>query len=183
MIRNAIVLFFVVALAVFLGLWGYQWNKNRGSISAFQNTADTAHVSTEAAKAEVARVDTVWLPSLIRYRAAKEANRGNAGAVAVAVACDSALAGDSIRLAARDTVIKRQQTELKIWMNKPGPPRIQPYVEAMYDVAHMVPVGRLGITARVAGPIALSAAGQYTAPRAGTADVGLQAQVGLRYSF
>lgn len=170
-------------VVLFLALWAFQWYKSGDSMSLFKRQAKEAATATEVAREEVVRVDTVYAPSLIRYRTVREANRDNAGAVAVAVACDSALTGDSIRLAARDTLIKRQTAELKVWMDKPGPPRIQPYVEAMYDMANAVPVGRVGVTARVAGPIALSAAGQYTAPRAGTADVRLQATVGLRYTF
>jgi hypothetical protein len=73
--------------------------------------------------------------------------------------------------------------ELDVWQNKPGPARIQAFAEGLYDLAHSVPVARLGVTARLVGPISVSAAGEYAAPRAGQSNPAFRANVGVRYNF
>lgn len=172
-----------LALAIALGIWGYSWYRNRGDKSAFQQKADAAHDSTLAAEILVARTDTLWLPAQTRYLTVRERTKANPQAHEVAVACDSALAAQDRRIAARDTLTGALRRELTVWQNKPGPPRLQAFAEGMYDFANAVPVARVGATLRLVGPIALSAAGEYAAPPAGQGTPAFRANVGIRYTF
>lgn len=172
-----------LALAIGLGIWGYSWIRHRGDKTPFEQKADAAHEVTDSAQALVARVDTLWLPAQTKYLTIRERTKGNPVAHEVAVACDSALAAQDRRIAARDTLTGALKRELDVWQNKPGPPRLQAYAEGLYDLAHSVPVARLGATLRVAGPISVSAAGEYAAPQAGQSTPAFRANVGLRYNF
>lgn len=62
-------------------------------------------------------------------------------------------------------------------------PRYQPFAEALYDLAHQVPVIRAGATAKVFGPIDLSVAGEYAAPQAGNSTPAFRALAGIRVRF
>jgi hypothetical protein len=166
-----------------LGIWGYSAYRHRGDKTPFQQRAEAAHDTTTRAEILVAHTDTLWLPAQTRYITVRDRNSGNPAAHEVAVACDSALAAQDRRVAARDTLVGALKRELDVWQNKPGPPRLQAFAEGMYDLAHSVPVARVGLTARVMGPISLSAAGEYAAPPAGRSDPAFRATVGVRYNF
>lgn len=182
-IRHPVVTLFGGILLAMLVAWGFSSWRNRGSQTPFQQQADQAKANTAAATVLVARTDTLWLPAQTKYLTVRDRNAGVPAAHEVAVACDSALAAQDRRVAARDTLVGALRKELDVWQNKPGPPRLTAFAEGLYDVAHMVPVARLGATFRVVGPISLSAAGQYAAPQAGHSNVDLRATVGLRYDF
>jgi hypothetical protein len=172
-----------VAAAAALLIWGYSAYRNHGDKTPFQQKAEAAHDTTTRAEALVARTDTLWLPARDSYLTAKKKNADVPAAREVAVACDSALAAQDRRIAARDTLVGALHRELNVWQNKPGPPRVQAYAEGLYDLAQMVPVARVGVTARLVGPISLSAAGEYAAPRAGQSNPAFRANVGVRYNF
>jgi hypothetical protein len=158
-----------VAAAAALLIWGYSAYRNHGDKTPFQQKAEAAHDTTTRAEALVARTDTLWLPARDSYLTAKKKNADVPAAREVAVACDSALAAQDRRIAARDTLVGALHRELNVWQNKPGP--------------QMVPVARVGVTARLVGPISLSAAGEYAAPRAGQSNPAFRANVGVRYNF
>jgi hypothetical protein len=171
------------AIAAALVIWGYSALRHRGDKTPFQQKAEAAHDTTTHAEALVARTDTLWLPAKNQYIAARNRNAGVPAAHEVGVACDSALAAQDRRIAARDTLVGALKRELDVWQNKPGPARIQAFAEGLYDLAHSVPVARLGVTARLVGPISVSAAGEYAAPRAGQSNPAFRANVGVRYNF
>jgi hypothetical protein len=175
--------FFAIVLAGMLAWWGYTYYEHRGNKTPFQQKAESARDTTKAAEILVQHTDTLWLPARTRYVTIRERNASNPAGKAVGEACDSLLAVQDKRLAARDTLTSALRRELNVWQNKPGPPRLQAYGEALYDVAHMVPMGRIGATLRILGPIHLSAAGQYAAPTAGKSNPDFRAMVGLRYDF
>jgi hypothetical protein len=172
-----------VAAAIAFGIWAYSAYRNRGDKTPFQQKAEAAHDTTTRAEALVAHTDTLWLPAQTKYLTVRDRNAGNPAAHEVAVACDSALAAQDRRIAARDTLVGALHRELNVWQNKPGPPRVQAYAEGLYDLATRVPVARLGVTARLVGPVSLSAAGEYAAPRAGQSNPAFRADVGIRYNF
>lgn len=183
--HNPIVMFFTAALGVMLAMWGYDAYKHRGDKIPTEQKAAIQHAATDSALAVVARVDTVRLPALVDYGVVRNRTRNvNPQAEAVGAAADKVIALDTAAIAARDTAFKRQGAELETW--KAGcckPPRLQAYGEALYDVAHMVPVLRAGATFRALGPIDLSASVEYAAPPATTANPGFRALAGLRYNF
>lgn len=177
--------FFGGMLAFMLAMWGYDAYKHRGEKSTIEQKAAEQHAATDSALAQIARVDTVRLPALVDYSIVRSRTRNaNPQAEEVGKAADKVIALDSAAIQARDTAFARQGRELETW--KAGcckPPRLQAYAEGLYDVAHAVPVARLGATFKVMGPISLSAAGQYAAPPAGSSDPAFRATVGLRYDF
>lgn len=175
--------YFGIAVAVILAIWAYDSWKHRGDSSAFKQAATAAHDTTQRAEILVAKTDTLWLPAQTKYLTVRDRNANVPQAREVAVACDSALAAQERRIAARDTLTGALRRELKVWQDKPGPPRLQPYAEAMYDLAHQVPVIRGGATLRALGPISLSAAVEYAAPVAGTSTPAFRATAGVRYNF
>lgn len=181
--HNPIVIFFTVVVGVMLALWGLQWYRNHGDKTPFQQKADAAHNETAQATTLVAKTDTLWLPAQTKYITVRDRNASIPAAHEVAVACDSALAAQDRRIAARDTLTGALRRELNVWQNKPGPPRLSAFAEGLYDVVHAVPVVRAGATFRIIGPISASAAGQYAAPQIGKANPDFRATVGLRYDF
>lgn len=171
------------ALLGALALWGFDSYRHRGDKTPFEQKADSAKAATQAATVLVAKTDTLWLPAQTRYLTVRDRNASNPAAHEVGVACDSALAAQGRRVAARDTLVGALRRELDVWQNKPGPPRLEAYAEGLYDLAHSVPVARLGATFRIAGPIAATSAVSYAAPRAGSSSPDLRATVGIRYTF
>lgn len=178
-------IFFGGVLAFMLAMWGYDAYRHRGEKSTIEQKAAVEHAATDSALAQIARVDTIRLPALVDYGVVRNRTRNvNREAEEVGKAADKVIALDSSAIVARDTAFARQGRELETW--KAGcckPSRLQAYGEALYDVVHAVPVARLGATFRVAGPISVSAAGQYAAPRVGSSDPAFRATLGLRYDF
>lgn len=177
--------FFGGVLAFMLTMWGYDAYKHRGDKTPTEEKAAEQRAATDSALAQIARVDTVRLPALVDYGIVRSRTRNaNPQAEEVGKAADKVIALDSAAIVARDTAFARQGRELETW--KAGcckAPRLQAYGEALYDVAHAVPVGRIGATFRVMGPISVSAASEYSAPQAGSSDPAFRATVGLRYDF
>lgn len=171
------------AAVVTLAIWGYTWLNHRGDKTAFEQKAEAARDTTRAAEILVAHTDTLWLPAQTKYLTVRDRNASVPAAREVAVACDSALAAQDRRVAARDTLASALRRELAVWQAKPGPPRLQAYGEALYDLAHSVPMARVGATLRVAGPINLAGAVEYAAPPAGNSTPSFRATAGLRYNF
>lgn len=93
-------------------------------------------------------------------------------------ACEKSRRADSAVIVAQDAKIKTLEAKPERQL-----PRYQPYAEAMYDVAHQVPVVRAGATAKVFGPIDLSVAGEYAAPQAGDSKPAFRALAGIRVRF
>jgi hypothetical protein len=171
------------ALLGALALWAFDAYRHRGSKTPFEQKADSAKAETQAATVLVARTDTLWLPAQTRYITVRDRNASNPAAHEVGVACDSALAAQGRRVAARDTLVGALRRELDVWQNKPGPPRLEAYAEGLYDAVNAVPVARLGASFRVAGPIDAIAQAEYAAPKAGQSNPSFRAVAGIRYRF
>lgn len=92
--------------------------------------------------------------------------------------CEASRKADSLTIVAlrKDLATTEAKPEKQL-------PRYQPYAEALFDVAHQVPVIRAGATAKVFGPIDLSVAGEYAAPQAGKSDPAFRALAGIRVRF
>lgn len=182
------------AVAAFL-LWrGYIWNESRldGERAEHKRIVQLKSDSIAVALREKARSDSALanqIPIYIAGRdrilrdpakpASPEVRACYAEADKVISTCQKARAADSVVMA--------QQASLIGTLRSPPPPkaarRIQSYGEALYDVAHAVPVIRAGATARVFGPISLSVAGEYAAPPAGNSTPAFRALAGVRVTF
>jgi hypothetical protein len=188
----------VVAVALWAGTCYYQSHHDktqdfkRDSKAARESTV-VAHTATVKAGTEVARVDTVWLPGRIRWRAARDralADTANHEAVAIARIADSVITGDSLRILARDTLIAAQKREIRavsheldVWKRKPGPPRLQAYAEGLYDLIHSAPVARVGVDFHVIGPLSVAGAGEYAVPLQGQTNSSFRVTAGVRFNF
>lgn len=180
---HPVALFFGVAITAMLAVWGFSSWEHRGDKTPFQQQADSAHTAVVHDSILVYQTDTAYLKGQTKYVTIRDRNANVPAAHEVGVACDSALAAQDRRVAARDTLVSSLRREVNVWQNKPGPPRLQAYAEGLYDLAQSVPVIRAGATFKVVGPISLSAAGEYSAPRVGKSDPGFRAVAGVRYSF
>lgn len=186
--------FLGAVVAGFLLWWGY---------GVYQRSLDAERAehkrivqlksdSIAVALSEKARLDSALANQVPIYLQARSAALTNparpasaevracyAEADKVISACQKARAADSVVIA--------QQTSLITTLRNPPPPkaarRLQAFGEGMYDLAHSVPVIRLGATARLLGPVSLSVAGEYAAPRAGNADPQFRALAGVRINF
>lgn len=180
--RNAVVRFFGVVLLIGLALWAFTAIKGWGWRSPFEQQAERAAAKTEAAVVVVAKMDSLRAPLLVDYTVVRNRTRSIPAADEVGRAADKVIKADSNAITARDSAFKAQKEELQIWKDK-KPPRLAAYVEGLYDLAHMVPVVRIGATFKVLGPFSLSAAGQYAAPQVGLSKPDFRVLVGARYDF
>lgn len=165
-----------VVVAVFL-LW-----KSYSSYTEYAALKDAAQKQKIAVATDVvAHADTVYDTARVGYieyrdrilRSGTATPRDSATfkkANAVVVACDSLKSSSR----ALETVLRDPPTGVR---------RVQAFGEAMYDVAHQVPVIRAGATAKVIGPISLSVAGEYAAPPAGQSNPAFRALAGVRINF
>lgn len=178
-------------VAGFLLLWGY---KAYGSAQdakqrAWELKVHAAEVARDSALVAAARTDTLYRQGETVYLRGRDRILTSPGGNTPEVRACFALADSSRSLCAKrhdaDTAaLHATERELNLWKNKPsGVQRIQAYGEAMYDVAHQVPVIRAGATAKVFGPIDLSIAGEYAAPQAGRSDPAFRALAGIRVRF
>lgn len=181
-------------VAGFLLWWGYGIYRQSKSneLKAWEYSVDSAAVvKAEALKAS-AVADTVYKQGETVYLRGREIllnpGPGRAPATAEVRAC-FALADSSRTLCQRrheaDTAaLHATERELNLWKNKPsGVRRVQAYGEVLYDFANAVPVVRAGATAKLFGPVNLSVAGEYAAPKAGNSDPAFRALAGLRINF
>lgn len=181
-------------LAAFLLWWGYgiyQQSKSNER-KAWEHSVDSA-ATVKAAKIGLAAVaDTVYKQGETVYIRGRDVllnpGPGKPPASAEVKAC-FALADDlkskcDLRHDADTAALHATEHELSLWKNKPsGVRRVQAYGEAMYDFANTVPVVRAGATAKLFGPINLSVAGEYAAPKAGSSDPRFRALAGVRVNF
>lgn len=191
---------FLIVVAVAAALWAgtcyYQSRHDAGkefkqNAKAAAETSAVAHKATVKAASEVARVDTLYLPGRIQWREAKaRLDTSNHEAVAIARAADTVFLGDSIRIAARDTLIASQKREigavrheLDVWKRKPGNPRFQAYAEGLYDLVHSAPVARAGVDFHVFGPLSVAGAGEYMVPLQGQTASSFRVTAGVRFNF
>lgn len=180
-------------VTAFLLWWGYgaYGRYQDARLRDWKHSVDSAATVRAAALVEAARTDTLYQQGETIYIKGRDRILTSpAGNIPEVRAC-FALADSSRSLCAKrhdaDTAaLHATERELELWKNKPPPAaaqRIQMYGEAMYDLAHQVPVVRLGATARLLGPISLSAAGEYAAPPAGNSTPVFRALVGARITF
>lgn len=174
--------------------WGYTaYNDAQDAkLAVWKAKAEAAELAADSARELAARTDTLYRQGETVYLRGREIllnpGPGKAPATAEVRAC-FALADSSRTLCQRrhdaDTAaLHATERELSLWKNKPsGVRRVQAYGEAMYDVANAVPVIRAGATAKLFGPVNLSVAGEYAAPRAGSADPSFRALAGVRINF
>lgn len=182
------------AFGVFLAWKAYTWNEGRLDAEriAFQQTVRAKDDSLAVSRREKASADSALANQIPVYIAARNNALTNPARPAtpevracyesadkVISACQKAHAADSV-------VIAQQASLITTLRNPPAPKaaaRIQAYGEAMYDVAHTIPVVRLGATTRLLGPVSLSVAGEYAAPPAGQATPAFRALAGVRVTF
>lgn len=182
------------AVTVFLLFWGYRTYQSAqdAKLAAWKAKAEAAQVAADSARAQAARTDTLYRQGETVYVRGRDVllnpGAGKPPATPEVKAC-FALSDQLQSLCAKrhdaDTAaLHATERELNVWQNKPsGIRRFQMYGEAMYDFAHQVPVIRAGATAKVFGPIHLSAAGEYAAPQAGKSDPAFRALAGVRVNF
>lgn len=181
-------------VGLFLAWKAYIWNEGRLDAQrvVFQQAVKAKDDSLAVSRREKASADSALanqIPIYIAGRdrilhdpakpASPEVRACYESADKVISACQKARAADSV-------VIAQQQSLITTLRNPPPPKaaaRVQAYGEALYDVAHTVPVIRLGATARVLGPMSLSVAGEYAAPPAGKSTPAFRALAGLRVTF
>lgn len=145
--------------------------------------------------------DTTWqhvtLPSYTRSAGAArgavasgKATDAQKGAAQAFNVCDTAIAAEEKRIATRDSLIRVQNARINLLLERPerSRPRLIPYVEGMYDARTSGMVARVGIEARVIGPLLLKGEVEAAArqnvygepkPNGGSAT----ARVGVRYEF
>lgn len=182
------------ALAAFLLWWGYGWNERRldAERAEFKRTVRAKDDSLVIARQEKATADSALANQIPIYIAGRNTALLNPAKPATAEvracyesadrvisACQKARAADSV-------VIARQQSLITTLRNPPPPKaaaRIQAYGEGLYDFAHMAPVIRAGATARLFGPVSLSAAADLSVPPAGESRVTIRALAGVRVTF
>lgn len=182
------------ALGAFL-LWrGYIWNESRldAERAEFKRVVQVKDDSLALAKVEKETMDSALnhqVPIYLAARTSALTNPAEPATPEVKACFESAdlviSACQRARLA--DSVVIVQQASLISVLRNPPPPkaarRIQAYGEGMYDLAHSVPVIRLGATARILGPVSLSIAGEYAAPPAGQSRPAFRALAGARINF
>lgn len=182
------------AIGAFL-LWrGYIWNESRldAERAEFKRVVQAKDSSLALARTEKSQADSALANQVPIYLEARSRALTNPNKPATPdvracfEAADKMISACQIARSA-DSVVIAQQASLITTLRNPPPPkaarRLQAYGEGMYDLAHSVPVIRLGATARLLGPISLSVAGEYAAPPAGTSTPAFRALAGLRINF
>lgn len=175
----------IVAALIVIALVVHYLGNRSADATQFKQATKAAHVVTQGAAAEVARIVPVVVSTRQTYasnRASVLANNPTAREVVSFQKSDAALLETDRLQTAQTALVAATASELKVWQNPPTPPRLVAYGEAMYDVIRRAPVARLGLTARVIGPVSLSAAGEYAAPSIGNASR-TSALVGVRITF
>lgn len=178
-------------VAAFLLLWGYRAyaSAQDAKYKAWKVEAEVAKQIADSLRGVAAQRDTQYVRGETIYLRGRDRILTSPGGNTPEVRACFALADSSRSLCAKrhdaDTAaLHAVERELSVWKSKPsGIQRIQAYGEAMYDVAHQVPVIRAGATAKVFGPIDLSIAGEYAAPQAGKSDPAFRALAGIRVRF
>ena len=164
------------ALTAFLLFFGYgKYREYNALKDAEQNR------KIDSATVVVAHTDTVYDTTRVGYIQYRDRilHSGTATprdsatfhkADAVVAACDSS----KIAHTNLETVLKNKPTGVR---------RIQAFGEAMFDIAHQVPVIRAGATIAILGPVSLSGAVEYAAPPTTTANPGFRALAGVQVKF
>lgn len=180
------------ALTAFL-LWaGYAWYERRkdAELTQWQQKVKILDDSLLTARATAARADTLYMAGKTVYLAGRDRilhdtlHPPSPEVKACYDSADKLISACEIRHRADSLVIAQQGSKITLLENKPsGVQRVQAFGEAMYDVAHQVPVIRAGATAKVFGPVSLSVAGEYAAPTAGLSSPAFRALAGVRITF
>lgn len=181
----------IAGMLLWVGYTAYS-DAQDAKLAVWKAKAEAAELAADSARELAASADTVYKQGETVYLRGREIllnpGPGKAPATAEVRAC-FALADSSRTLCQRrhdaDTAaLHATERELNLWKNKPsGVRRVQAYGEALFDVAHSVPVIRAGATAKLFGPINLSVAGEYAAPKAGSSDPAFRALAGVRVNF
>lgn len=163
-----------------LALWAYKRNDGKPA------GADKAAAGTAAAVVVAARADTVYDTTRIGYTVWRDrvlkSGTATPNEKVTFGKCDAVVLTCEARHVADQAVGDSLRKELGVWKDYRGP-RVQGFGEGMYDLAHQVPVLRVGATARLLGPVHLSVAGEYAAPPAGESRPAFRALAGLRVNF
>lgn len=182
------------AVGVFLLFWGYRayGDVQDAKEAAWKAKVHVAELARDSALVSAAHADTIYRQGETTYVRGRtillNPGPGKPPATPEVKACfalsDSLLSLCAKRHDADTAALHATERELKLYQDKPsGIPRIQMYGEGLYDVAHMVPVIRVGATAKILGPVHLSVAGEYSAPPAGQSSPQFRALVGARVNF
>lgn len=174
--------------------WGYTayGDAQDAKLAVWKAKAEAAQLAADSARAVAARTDTLYRQGETVYIRGRDVllnpGPGKPPATPEVKACfalsDTLAALCQRRHDADTAALHATERELNLWKNKPsGVRRVQAYGEAMYDFANTVPVIRAGATAKLFGPINLSVAGEYAAPRAGSSDPAFRALAGVRVNF
>lgn len=179
--------------AAFLLWWGYGWNERRkdAELVLWQNKVKLLDDSLLTARAEAARTDTLYQQGRTVYLRGRDrilhdtVHPPSAEVRACYASADKLISACEIRHRADSVVMAQLGGKITLLENKPNPAarRVQAYGEALYDFAHMAPVARVGATARLLGPISLSAAADLSIPPAGESHATTRLMVGARINF
>lgn len=181
-------------LTAFLLWWAYgKYNSYEDAkVAAWQAKVKVAEASRDSALANAAREDTIYKAGETVYIKGRDIllhpGPGKPPATPEVKACfalsDSLAVLCAKRHDADTAALHATERELKLYQDKPsGIKRVQAYGEAMYDLAHQVPVIRAGATMGLFGPISLSVAGEYAAPPIHTSTPAFRALAGVRVAF
>jgi hypothetical protein len=190
-IIRAFLLTIVLPLALIVGgfllVHAYINSRAPNAQKIFRQATKAAHDTTKIAAAEVARVTPITITTRATYTATRAdvlRNKPTPREILSFQTSDAALVATDVQHNAEAALVVATTREVKVWQSAPPPPRVLAYGEAMYDLAHAVPVMRLGITARVVGPVSLSAAGEYAPPSfSNLSGASVRALIGVRVTF
>lgn len=169
---------------LFAGYRAYQ-SAQDAKIAVWKAHAEAAHDTVLVLSKLSAKRDTEYVRGKDVYLKGRDRVLHDTVPVTPAVrACyesaDRLISACELRHSADSSLIAAKDRELSVWKAKPsGETRLQAYGEAQYDFIHLVPVARVGVTARVFGPVYLSAAGDVSIEKHPTA----RALAGLRINF
>jgi hypothetical protein len=181
-------------VGLFLAWRAYIWNESRldREREEFRRTVQAKDDSIAVARREKASADSALANQIPIYIAGRDrilhdpAKPASPEVRACYESADKVISACQLARS-KDSVLIAQQASLITTLRNPPPPaaarRVQAYGEALYDFVDRAPVGRLGVTARVLGPVSVSAAADLSMPPAGQSHVTTRALVGLRVTF
>lgn len=181
------------AIAALLLWWGYGTYQRAqdAKLTAWKIELEAKDDSLELARLDAAAANAAYNAQVPIYIAGRDrilrdpAKPASPEVRACYESADKLISACELRHRADSTVIVQQAGKITLLENKPNPAarRVVVFGEAMYDFAHLAPVIRLGATARLLGPISLSAATDLSVPPAGESKVTLRALIGARINF
>lgn len=186
----------VFTLLAFLGAWLFgKYNDRREAHrteyeAKMKEAKDSVEFYRNATRRDSIEYRDRLVPQYIKVRDAAVADPKTPESTKTAFkACDLVLSACDSAQAKLRGQIRALEAQKDLLEHRPGPPRVVAFGEILYGITHsegttgLAPVIRVGITAKVLGPLSLSAAGQLGMPTAGHSAVSSQALAGVRVTF